>query len=84
MDVHTVEAMLTFPSAFLIAVFDLDQCSFLFMSAFKRGGLASVGEVMAMQIYNKGDSLNDNLWVEMSLMTALVVILLAVLWQFLW
>ena len=78
------EAMLTFPSAFLIAVFDLDQCSFLFMSAFKRGGLASVGEVMAMQIDNKGDSLNDNLWVEMSLMTALVVILLAVLWQFLW
>ena len=43
MDVHTVEAMLTFPSAFLIAVFDLDQCSFLFMSAFKRGGLASRG-----------------------------------------
>ena len=84
MDVHTVEAMLTFPSAFLIAVFDLDQCSFLFMSAFKRGGLSSVGEVMAMQIYNKGDSLKDNLWAEMSLMTALVVILLAVLWQFLW
>jgi len=84
MDVHTVEAMLTFPSAFLIAVFDLDQCSFLFMSAFKRGGLASVGEVMAMQIDNKGDSLNDNLWAEMSLMTALVVILLAILWQFLW
>ena len=84
MDVHTVEAMLTFPSAFLIAVFDLDQCSFLFMSAFKRGGLSSVGEVMAMQIDNKGDSLNDNLWAEMSLMTALVVILLAILWQFLW
>ena len=75
--------MLTFPSAFLIAVFDLDQCSFLFMSAFKRGGLASVGEVMAMQIDNKGDSLNDNLWAEMSLMTALVVIVLAILWQFL-
>ena len=84
MDVHTVEAMLTFPSAFLIAVFDLDQCSFLFMSAFKRGGLSSVGEVMAMQIYNKGDSLNDNLWAEMSLMTAGVVIVLAILWQFLW
>ena len=53
------------------------------MSAFKRGGLASVGEVM-MQIDNKGDSLHDNLWAEMSLMTALVVILLAIFWQFLW
>ena len=83
MDVHTVEAMLTFPSAFLIAVFDLDQCSFLFMSAFK-WGLASVGEVMTMQIDNKADSLNDNLWAEMSLMTAGVVIVLAILWQFLW
>jgi len=53
------------------------------MSAFKRGGLASVGEVMTMQIDNKGESLNANLWAEMSLMTALVVILLAVFWQFL-
>ena len=43
-----------------------------------------MSEVMAMQIYNKGDSLNDNLWAEMSLMTAVVVILLAILWQFLW
>ena len=54
------------------------------MSAFKRRGLASVEEVMTMQIDNKGDSLHDNLWAEMSLMTALVVILLAILWQFLW
>jgi len=54
------------------------------MSAFNREGLASVGEVMAMQIDNKGDSLNDNLWAEMGLMTALVVILLTILWQFLW
>jgi len=54
------------------------------MSAFKREGLASVGEVMAMQIDNKGDSLNNNLWAETSLMTAVVVILLAILWQFLW
>ena len=37
-----------------------------------------------MQIDNKGDGLTDNLWAEMSLMTALVVILLAILWQFLW
>jgi hypothetical protein len=28
---------------------------------------------MTMQIDNKGDSLNDNLWAEMSLMTAVVV-----------
>jgi hypothetical protein len=63
--------------------FDLDQCSFLFMSAFKRGGLASVGEVMTTQIDNKGESLNANLWAEMSLMMALVVVLLAVFWQFL-
>ena len=41
-------------------------------------GLASVGEVMTMQIDNKGDSLTDNLWTEMSLMTAVVVILLAI------
>ena len=41
-------------------------------------------EVMTMQIDNKADSLNDNLWAEMSLMTALVVILLAISWQFLW
>jgi hypothetical protein len=53
------------------------------MSAFSRGGLASDGEVMTMQIDNKGHSLTDNLWAEMSLMTALVVILLAVSWQFL-
>jgi hypothetical protein len=38
---------------------------------------------MTMQIDNKSHSLTDNLWPEMSLMTALVVILLAVLWQFL-
>ena len=53
------------------------------MSAFKRGGLASVGEVMTMQIDNKADRLNDNLWAEMSLMTALGVIVLAILWQLL-
>ena len=48
------------------------------MSAFKRGGLASVGEIMTMQIDNKGGSLNDNLWAEMSLMTAVVVMVLAI------
>jgi hypothetical protein len=53
------------------------------MSAFNRGGPASIGEVMAMQIDNKGDSLTDNLWAEMSLMAVLVVIVLATLWQFL-
>jgi len=36
-----------------------------------------------MQIDNKNDSLNGNLWSEMSLMTALVVVVLAILWQFL-
>jgi hypothetical protein len=35
-----------------------------------------------MQIDNN-DSLNGNLWAEMSLMTALVVVVLAILWQFL-
>jgi hypothetical protein len=44
-------------------VFDLDQYSFLFMSAFDDdGGMASDGEVMTMQIDNKSDSLSDNLW----------------------
>jgi hypothetical protein len=38
---------------------------------------------MTMHIDNHGDSLNDNLWAEMSLMTALVVILLGIFWQFL-
>ena len=42
---------------------------------------AAFGLVL-MQIDNKGDSLNDNLWAEMNLMMALVVILLAIL--FLW
>ena len=65
-------------------VFDLDQCSFLFMNAFNHRGLASDGEVITMQIDNKSDSLSDNLWAEMTLMTAVVVILLAILWQFLW
>jgi hypothetical protein len=32
---------------------------------------------MTMQIDNKSDSLSDNLWEEMTLMTAVVVILLA-------
>jgi hypothetical protein len=41
-------------------------------------------EVMTMQIDNEGESLNANLWAEMSLMMALVVVLLAVFWQFLW
>ena len=36
-----------------------------------------------MQIGNTSDSLSDNLWAEMTLMTALVVILLGILWQFL-
>ena len=38
---------------------------------------------MTMQIDNKSDSLGDNLWAEMTLMTAVVVILLAIFWQFL-
>ena len=63
--------------------FDLDQCSFLFMSAFLAWGAGLCREVKTMQIDNKGDSLHDNLWAEMSLMTALVVILLAILWPFL-
>jgi hypothetical protein len=38
---------------------------------------------MTMQIDNKSDSLSNNLWADMTLMTALVVILLGILWQFL-
>jgi hypothetical protein len=39
---------------------------------------------MIMQINNqKSDSLTDNLWTELSLMMAMVVILLAIAWQFL-
>jgi hypothetical protein len=38
---------------------------------------------MTMQIDNKSDSLSNNLWAEMTLMTALVVILLGISWQFL-
>jgi hypothetical protein len=64
-------------------VFDLDQCSFLFMSAFDNGGWPLTGKFMTMQIDNKIDSLSNNLWAEMTLMTALVVILLGILWQFL-
>jgi hypothetical protein len=45
---------------------------------------AGLWEVMTMQIDNKIDSLSDNLWEEMTLMTAVVVILLGILWQFLW
>jgi hypothetical protein len=44
---------------------------------------AGVWEVMTIQIDNKIDSLSNNLWAEMTLMTALVVILLGILWQFL-
>jgi hypothetical protein len=44
---------------------------------------AGLWEVMTMQIDNKIDSLSNNLWAEMTLMTALVVILLGILWQFL-
>jgi len=56
---------------------------FPFMSGLLTWGLAFVREVMTMQIDNKNDSLNDNSWAEMSLMTALVVVVLAILWQFL-
>jgi hypothetical protein len=42
------------------------------------------GEVMTMQSDNKGDSLTDNLWAEMSLMMVLVVIVLAVAWRYVW
>ena len=39
---------------------------------------------MTMQSNNhKSDSLTDNLWTDLSLMMALVVILLAIAWQFL-
>jgi Cu/Ag efflux pump CusA len=44
---------------------------------------AGLWEVMTMQIDNKIDNLSDNLWEEMTLMTAVVVILLGILWQFL-
>jgi hypothetical protein len=41
-------------------------------------------EVMTMQSDNKGDSLTDNLWAEMSLMMVLVVIVLALAWRYVW
>ena len=37
-----------------------------------------------MQSDNRGDSLTDNLWVEMSLMMVLVVIVLALAWRYVW
>jgi len=46
--------------------------------------LASLRELMTMQSENKGDSLTDNLWAEMSLMMVLVVIVLALAWQYIW
>ena len=67
------------------SVFDLDQCFLLVMSAFwpvNRG--AGVREVMTMQSDNRGDSLTDNLWAEMSLMMVLVVIVLALAWRYVW
>jgi hypothetical protein len=39
---------------------------------------------MTMQSNNKGDSLTDNLWAEMSLMLVLVVMVLALAWQYVW
>jgi len=33
---------------------------------------------------NRGDSLTDNLWAEMSLMMVLVVIVLALAWRYVW
>jgi hypothetical protein len=39
---------------------------------------------MTMQSNNKGDSLTDNLWAEMSLMMVLVVIVLALAWRYVW
>ena len=37
-----------------------------------------------MQSDNRGDSLTDNLWAEMSLMMVLVVIVLALAWRYVW
>jgi|AmaraimetFIIA100_FD_contig_71_1414641_length_529_multi_3_in_0_out_0_2 hypothetical protein len=53
-------------------------------SPVSRVGLASLRELMTMQSENKGDSLTDNLWAEMSLMMVLVVIVLALAWQYIW
>jgi glycerol uptake facilitator-like aquaporin len=39
---------------------------------------------MTMQSNNKGDSLTDNLWAEMTLMMVLVVIVLAFAWRNVW
>ena len=39
---------------------------------------------MTMQTNNKGHSLSDNLWAEMSLMMVLVVIILALAWRYVW
>jgi hypothetical protein len=35
-----------------------------------------------MRSNNKGDSLTDNLWAEMSLMMVLVVIVMALAWRY--
>ena len=37
-----------------------------------------------MQSNNKGYSLTDNLWAEMSLMMVVVVIVLALAWRYVW
>ena len=37
-----------------------------------------------MQSDNKGDSLTDNLWAELSLMTAVIVIAIALAWAYVW
>jgi hypothetical protein len=63
-------------------VFDLDQCSFLFISAFYNFDVPR--EVMTMQSNNKGDSLTDNLWAEMTLMMVLLVIVPALAWRYVW
>jgi hypothetical protein len=39
---------------------------------------------MTLQSDNKGHSLTDNLWAELSLMTAVTVILIALAWRYVW
>jgi len=39
---------------------------------------------MTMQSHHKGHSLTDNLWAEMSLMTAVIVIVMVLAWQYVW
>ena len=62
-------------------VFDLDQCSFLFVSNFVEGHLREGTAVIHSM---KGRSLADNLWAELGLLAAATVILLVLASGYVW